>query len=37
MSSLAENDDIELYNKDAKKRLLDNYGDKIDFRLVIEP
>ena len=28
MSSLAENDDIELYNKDVKKRLLDNYGGK---------
>ena len=27
-SSLAENDDIGLYKKDVKKRLLYNYGDK---------
>ena len=31
MSSLAENDDIKLYNKDVKKRLLYNYGDKTEF------
>ena len=31
-SSLAENDDIELYNKyNIKKRLLENYGDKTEF------
>ena len=31
MSSLTENEDAELYNKDVKKRLLDRYGDKIQF------
>ena len=31
MSSLAENYDIELYNEDVKKRLLDNCGDKTEF------
>ena len=29
--SVAETDDIELYNKDVKKRLLDNYGEKTEF------
>ena len=31
VSSLATNDDVELYNRDVKKRLLDHYGDKVQF------
>jgi len=31
MSSLAEINDGELYNRDIKKRVLDHYGDKIQF------
>ena len=31
MSSLAENDGVEIYNRDDKKFLLDHYGDKIQF------
>ena len=35
MFSLADNYDIEIYNKDVKKGLLDNYGEKSSV-LVIE-
>ena len=31
MVSLAENDDIELYNIDVKRNLLDDYSDKTQF------
>ena len=33
MFSLAENNDIELYNRDVKKSVLDHYGDKTRFCL----
>ena len=33
MFNIAETDDIELYNRDVKKSLLDHYGDKTTFCL----
>ena len=35
MSNLAHNDDVELFSRDVKKRLLDHFGDLTSFSYVL--